>query len=141
MSESTTTKLSNSKFMTIIIIAVVALLIVANGFYIVSAQEEAVVLKFGKFQKIVGPGPNIKIPFIQKVYKVTTTEYNTINFGFRQDSDVVSSYMAVPSEAHQLTGDSNILDIRWSIQYRISNPKDWLFNVHDNGNSTKNRVF
>lgn len=137
MSENSTSKLSNTKFMTIIVIAVVALLVIANGFYIVSPQEEAVVLNFGKYHKTAFPGPHVKIPFVQKVYKVTTTKYTTINFGFRQKSDVVSDYRPVPEESYLLTGDSNILDIRWSIQYKINDPKNWLFNVYDDP-STRN---
>ncbi|MBN2618414.1 MAG: FtsH protease activity modulator HflK [Spirochaetales bacterium] len=125
-------KMPNSRFIGLIIVVIAILLVLANSFYQVDAQEQAVVLNFGKFQSIEEPGFHFKLPIIQKVYKVNTKEINTMNFGFVQQSGMDSTYRGVPEESNLLTGDSNILDIRWSIQYRITNPRDWLFNV-DNG--------
>ncbi len=142
MSEQNVTnivKMPNSRFITTIIIVVVALLIAANSFYLVTPQERAVVLNFGKFQKINESGPHFKLPFVQKVYKVNTEEIRIMNFGFFQRSGENSTSTVIEDEAHLLTGDSNIMDIRWSIQYKITSPKDWLFNVYDRGNSTVNR--
>ncbi len=139
-------KMPNSRFMIIIVIVIVALLVLANSFYQVDAQEEAVVLNFGKFHSIQYPGFHFKIPVIQKVYKVNTKEFQTMNFGFVQQSGMDSTYKAVPEESSLLTGDSNILDIRWSIQYKITNPRDWLFNVDnrrvrgDRGYEMDNRI-
>lgn len=122
-------KMPNSRFMTIVIVVILALLVVANSFYQVDAQEQAVVLNFGKFQSIELPGFHFKLPIVQKVYKVNTKEFKTMNFGFIQQSGMDSTYRPLPEESNLLTGDSNILDIRWSIQYKITNPRDWLFNV------------
>ena len=139
-------KMPNSKFMTIIIVLIVALLILANSFYQVEAQEQGVVLNFGKFQSIEQPGFHFKLPIIQNVYKVNTKEFKTMNFGFNQQSGLDSTYQSIPEESNQLTGDSNILDIRWNIQYKITNPRDWLFNVDnrqvigDRGYVLDNRV-
>lgn len=125
-------KMPNGRFITIIIVIVVALLVLVNSFYIVSPQEEAVVLNFGKFQSIEYSGAHIKIPFIQKVYKVNSKEFKTMTFGFIQQSGLDSTYQTDSEESLLLTGDSNILDIRWSIQYQITGPRDWLFNVDNN---------
>ncbi|MGL1890500.1 MAG: FtsH protease activity modulator HflK [Spirochaetaceae bacterium] len=142
MSEENVTnmvKKPNSRFITIVIIVVAVLLVGANSFYIVSPQEEAVVLNFGKFQSMEQSGLHFKIPVIQKVYTVKTKEVKIMNFGFIQQSGEDSTYRGIPEESNLLTGDSNILDIRWSIQYQITSPRDWLFNVYDRGNSTLNR--
>ena len=133
-------KMPNSKFMTIIIVLIIALLVLANSFYQVEAQEQGVVLNFGKFQSIEQPGFHFKLPIIQKVYKVNTKEFKTMNFGFVQQSGMNSTYQSLPDESNQLTGDSNILDIRWNVQYKITNPRDWLFNV-DNRLVTGDRGF
>lgn len=125
-------KMPNGRFITIIFVIVVALLIVVNSFYIVSPQEQAVVLNFGKFQTIGFSGAHIKIPFVQKVYKVNTEEIKTMTFGFIQQSGMDSTYQTDVAESLLLTGDSNILDIRWSIQYQVTNPRNWLFNVDNN---------
>jgi len=113
-------------------VIVLALLVIVNSFYIVSPQEQAVVLNFGKFQSIEFSGAHFKIPFIQKVYKVNTKEVKTMTFGFIQQSGLDSTYQTDSAESLLLTGDSNILDIRWSIQYQITGPRDWLFNVDSN---------
>lgn len=134
-----TVKMPNSRFVTIVVILVATLIVLVNSIYMVSPQEQAVVLFFGKFQTIEQPGPHIKLPFAQKVYKVNTEEIQTMNFGFYQKSGEDSTSTVIPEEAHLLTGDSNIMDIRWSIQYKISNPRDWLFNVFDKENSKRNR--
>ena len=130
--ETNNVKMPNSRFMTIVVVIVLAVLVLANSVYLVSPQQQAVILNFGKFYSIKQPGTYVKIPFAQKVYKVNTKEIQTMNFGFVQQSGLDSTYTTDSQESLLLTGDSNILDIRWSIQYQITNPRDWLFNVDNN---------
>ncbi len=125
-------KMPSNRFIGTVVVIVIALLVAVNSFYIVSPQEQAVVLNFGKFQSIELSGPHFKLPFIQKVYKVNTKEINTMTFGFIQQSGLDSTYQTDSAESLLLTGDSNILDIRWSIQYKITEPRKWLFNVDKN---------
>lgn len=116
----------------LITVGIIAVLIAVNSYYKVEAQEQAVVLRFGKFETIKGPGLNFKLPLVDKVYKVVTTEMKRMTFGYTQKSGVDSISRRDPKESLLLTGDANILDVRWNIQYRITDPKAWIFNVYDN---------
>jgi len=116
----------------IIIAAVVFLL---TSFVIVDQTEKAVITTFGKYTKTVGAGLHYKLPFgIQKAYVVKTQVIQTETFGFRTvKPGVVTQYSSqkFPDESTMLTGDLNIVDVEWIIQYRIEKPEAWLFNVTD----------
>ncbi len=97
--------------------------------------EKAVITTFGKYTKTVGAGLHYKLPFgIQKAYIVKTQVIQTETFGFRTiKPGVVTQYSSqkYPNESTMLTGDLNIVDVEWIIQYRITDPEAWLFNVTD----------
>jgi membrane protease subunit HflK len=99
----------------------------------VDQSEQAVVLTFGKFSRITGPGLNMKAPFgIEKNYNVPTQIIQTMPFGYRTERpgiETVYSSGDYPEESLMLTGDLNIIDVQWAIQYRIVDPRAWLFNV------------
>lgn len=121
---------------TIIVLGVVALLIAGfSSFYMVDQQEEAVVLQFGKYNRITGPGLHFKMPFgIEKNYNVPTQRVLKEEFGFRTEEPGISTRYSTRSytdESIMLTGDLNIIDVTWIIQYKITNAKDWLFQVEN----------
>jgi len=118
----------------VIILAIIFLIVlIASSLYVVDQTEQAVILTFGKFTKITEPGLHAKAPFgIQKNYNVPTQVIQTMSFGFRTERAGVTSVYAqrnFPEESLMLTGDLNIIDVEWVVQYRIIRPKDWLFNV------------
>ncbi len=121
----------------IIPIAVVlaALALAGTGFFIVNPTEDAVVTRFGKYLSTVGPGAHFKIPFgIDRAYNVPTKSIQTEQFGFRTVRGGVQNTYAnsnFSKESTMLTGDLNIVDVEWIIQYRINDPRAWLFNVHE----------
>jgi len=120
----------------VLAIAVVAVLVfLGTSFYIVDQTEEAVVTRFGRYYKTTGPGLHYKLPFgIDKQYSVKTKVVQTEQFGFRTlraGVDTVYSDEKFPEESSMLTGDLNIVDVEWIIQYRISDPRAWLFNVQE----------
>jgi len=121
----------------IITIVVVLFLIIAafSSFYMVDQKEEAVVLLFGKFNRITGPGLHFKLPFgIEKNYNVPTQRILKEEFGFRtEEPGVTTRYSAqnFSTESIMLTGDLNIIDVTWIIQYRIVQPYNWLFKVEN----------
>jgi len=125
------------KATTIVAIAVAAVLVVffATSFYVVDQTERGVVTTFGKFSRVAEPGLHYKLPFgIQQSYIVKTEVVQTEQFGFRTTkAGVLSEYSAgdYSNEATMLTGDLNIVLVEWIIQYRITDPKAWLFNVDD----------
>jgi membrane protease subunit HflK len=119
----------------LIIAAVVLLIIFSTSFIVVDQTERAVITTFGKFTKIAPPGLAFKWPFgIQNAYHVKTEVVQTEQFGFRTDrAGVQTQYSSkeYPEESTMLTGDLNIVSVEWIIQYKIQDPKAWLFNVSD----------
>jgi len=120
----------------IVIIAVIILIVLGlSSFFVVDQTEKGVVLRFGQFERIVGAGLQWKLPFgIEKNYNVPTEVVQTMSFGFRTEQAGVASTFAradFPEESVMLTGDLNIVDIEWTLQYRINDPYAWLFNVLD----------
>ncbi|MDR1803463.1 MAG: HflK protein, partial [Treponema sp.] len=115
--------------LTIVIIGVIFFL--STSFYIVDQTEEAVITRFGKYLKTTGPGLQYKLPFgIDKTYLVKVREVQTQQFGFRTlSTGLVSTYTADSSMSSMLTGDLNMVDVEWVIQYRIVDPLAWTFNV------------
>jgi membrane protease subunit HflK len=118
---------------------ILALILLFSSFFVVDQKEEAVVLNFGKFSRMVGPGLHFKVPFgVEKNYNVPTRRILKEEFGFRTvESGVVSTYsnQDYSNESIMLTGDLNIIDVEWIIQYQITDARAWLFNV-DNQEKT-----
>jgi len=115
--------------------AVVVIAFLATSFFVVDQTEESVVLTFGKYTSTQGPGLHFKMPLgIQKNYNVKTRVVQTEQFGFRTDkAGVITQYdpRKYPEESTMLTGDLNIVDVEWILQYKIKDPKAWLFNTID----------
>jgi membrane protease subunit HflK len=122
----------------IIVIIVIGLLIVIaafSSFYMVDQKEQAVVLLFGKFNRITEPGLHFKLPFgIEKNYNVPTQRILKEEFGFRTEEAGINtrySSQSYTDESIMLTGDLNIVDVQWIIQYQIVEPMNWLFKVEN----------
>ena len=129
-----------SPSMVILVLAIIFVLILGStSFVIVDQTEDAVITRFGKYYTTLGPGLHFKIPFgIDKNYNVPTKSIQTEQFGFRTlKGGVTNTYENnMTKESTMLTGDLNIIDVEWIIQYRIFDPKAWLFNVHEDVRST-----
>ena len=119
----------------LVLVAIVLLIVLSTSFIVVDQTERAVITTFGKFTRVAQPGLTFKWPFgIQRAYHVKTEVVQTEQFGFRTDkAGVVTQYSAkeYPEESTMLTGDLNIISVEWIIQYKITDPKAWLFNVID----------
>ena len=90
-----------------------------SGIYIVDEGREGVVLRFGAFNSITQPGPHWYPRFIDKVEIVDVERVRSINIG------------GTTHESLMLTKDENIVDIQFAVQYKVSNVKDYVFNVRD----------
>jgi modulator of FtsH protease HflK len=119
----------------LIVVAVAVIALFSTSFFVVDQTEQAVVLTFGRFTNIAEPGLHFKMPLnIQKNFNVKTRVVQTEQFGFRTaQAGIQTRYeeRTYPEESTMLTGDLNIVDVEWIIQYRISDPQAWLFNVED----------
>lgn len=101
-----------------------------TGIYKVDTNEQGVVLYFGKFNTISTPGLNYMIPYpIGKLTKVPVTNINKEEFGFRSSGK--NSRTNIDTESLMLTGDENIIDIDFEVQWRIKDAKDYLFNLQN----------
>lgn len=117
-----------------LIILVVAISAGFSSFYVVDETEQAVITRFGKYTSTVGSGLHFKLPFgIDKTYTVPVKVVQTEQFGFKTiKSGRTSEYKNnISAESTMLTGDLNIVDVEWIIQYRIVDPKQWLFGVYE----------
>ena len=117
-------------------IAAVLLLIVLawTSCYTVQAESEGVVLRFGKFLKTVEPGLHFKLPFgIDHVTVLPTRRQLKLEFGFVTPG-YTNPYQAgndAREERSMVTGDLNAALVEWVVQYRIEDPKQYLFDVRN----------
>ncbi|MFC1602963.1 FtsH protease activity modulator HflK [Pseudomonadota bacterium] len=94
----------------VVVLAGIALILAANSFYKIEAAERGVVLRFGAYHQVTDPGLNFKIPLVDEVYKVNI--------------DQISSFS---HKAQMLTKDENIIDVELTVQSKIQDPADYLF--------------
>lgn len=101
----------------------------------VGPEEEGVVLNLGKYSRTVGSGLNFIVPFgIEKMYKTSVQRQLKHEFGFRtRASGVRATYSDAkfPDESSMLTGDLNMADVEWVVQYRIVDSYKYLFMVRN----------
>jgi len=125
-------------------IVLILLVIVAawllSGFYRVGADEQGVVLRFGKYYDTTQPGLRYHLPApIESALTPKVTRINRVDIGFRSASDFgrASAVRSVPEESLMLTGDENIVDIDVAVFWRISDARDFLFNLQQPENTVK----
>lgn len=108
---------------------------VFSSFYTVQAEERGVVLRFGKLKDVTSPGLHFKLPFgIDQVHLVATERVLKEEFGFRtREVGARTEYATTgyEDESLMLTGDLNVIDVSWIVQYRISDPEKYLFNIRE----------
>lgn len=106
-----------------------------TSFYEVDTEETGVVLRFGKFSDYSEPGLHFKIPFgVDQIYLVPTGRVLKEEFGFRTlQAGVRSTYTkkGLEEESLTLTGDLNVSDVEWIVQYQVSDPFKFIFRIND----------
>jgi membrane protease subunit HflK len=101
----------------------------ATGFYRVEPANVGVVLRFGEMERITYPGLNWHIPYpVESVIQPNVLQVNQLNVGFR-DGQEARRDRAMLDESLMLTGDANILDVRFTVQWRIVDAAKFLFNI------------
>ncbi len=104
----------------------------SSSFFTVKPGEEGVVLRLGKYLKTAGPGLNFKIPLVDEVTKVDVKTVRKEEFGFRTLQAAQRSQYAkqgYDDESLMLTGDKNVIDFEWIVQYKIKDPFDYLYKI------------
>lgn len=117
-------------------VGLLVLLWLLSGIYIVNPGEEGVVLRFGEYNRTVGPGPHYALPSpIETVYKPQVARILRSEVGYRSAGESRTfqqgQVRGIPAEASMLTGDENIVNVQFSVQYRIADPVAYLFNVYE----------
>ncbi|MBN8530566.1 MAG: FtsH protease activity modulator HflK [Alphaproteobacteria bacterium] len=114
----------------------------SNTFYRVEPDEAGVVLRFGKFERITEPGLRLRFPPpIETVMTPKVTRVNRVEIGFRSGVSGTSraaTDRAVPEESLMLTGDENIVDIDFEVQWKIKDAKLYLFSIYQPEDAVKN---
>lgn len=119
------------------VVAILALWGVGSVFYTVQPEERGVVKRFGEVVKIADPGLHFKLPFgIDSVQLVATERVLKQEFGFRTagvDAGGASQYDGgdFTDESLMLSGDLNIIDVEWVVQYRIADPMKYIYSMRE----------
>ena len=129
------TRLITPKRILYVILGVIVLGCLATSFYTVEADEIAVVLMFGKSVRQAEPGLHFKFPLgIERAINVPVRKVFKEEFGFRTlRAGIRTQYDTrdFSEESLLLTGDLNIADVEWVVQYKIKDPKSFLFFVRN----------
>ena len=128
------TLFNKKKLVRRVILALAVALVVLIGmtsFYTVDDKQQAVVTTFGKVTDVTDAGVHFKLPFgIQKVEKVDVHVYQKIELGYRTDGNS-SDYKLVEDESTMITGDYNIVNVDFFVEYKISDPVQYLYASND----------
>jgi len=102
-----------------------------TGIFIVDPEEQGIIKRFGEVTDIVGPGPHYHLPSpIETVQIEPVTAVRRLEIGFRTiQIGPPAKYRRVLKESLMLTGDENIIDVQFIVQYRISNLENYLYSL------------
>ena len=117
------------KIIKIVALSLVALVITLGAltcFYTVDEKQQAVVTTFGKVTDVTQAGVHFKLPFgIQKAHLVDVNVYQKLELGYRTNANGTTS--SVESESSMITGDYNIVNVDFFVEYKISDPVKYLY--------------
>jgi len=120
----------------IVIGVVFAIILAYTAVYTISPGHQGVILRFGRYYGLVMPGLHFKIPFgVDRVFKLHTEQVDTETFGFKSVRPGIRTQYeksaVTERESLMLTGDLNVIDVEWIVQFRREDPRKYLFNVRD----------
>lgn len=121
------------------LLGLVVLIGIFTSFYTVDDKQQAVVTTFGKVTDITDPGLHFKAPFgIQQAHKVDVNVYQKIELGYVTDANGKTA--TVEDESSMITGDYNIVNVDFFVEYKISDPVQYLFSANDPALILKNLI-
>lgn len=124
-----------------VIVGIFVLTLGATCWYTVDEKEEAVVTTFGKVTDVTGAGIHFKLPFgIQQVKNVNVNVYQKIELGYRSDNRSNDGYDVIEKESKMITGDYNIVNVDFFIEYKVSDPVKYLYNSKQPETILKNLI-
>lgn len=116
----------------IVIAAVLVAVVAGTCWYTVNDKQQAVVTTFGKVTAVTDAGVHFKLPLgIQKVYKVDVNVLQRIELGYRTDATKAQGYTVVEHESKMITGDYNIVNVEFFVEFKVSDPERYLFSSYE----------
>ncbi len=123
----------------IAVIALLAILVLSTCWFTVNDKQQAVITTFGKVTGTADAGIHFKLPFgIQKVQLVDVNVYHKIELGYRSDAAQMGDYQTIENESKMISGDFNIVNVDFFIEYKISNAAKYLYSSQNPGTVLKN---
>ena len=111
----------------VVVLALVVLALAGTCYYTVDDKQQAVVTTFGKVTDVTDAGVHFKLPFgIQQVEKVDVNVYQKIELGYTNGSNAFNE-----SESTMITGDYNIVNVDFFVEYKISDPVQYLYSSNN----------
>jgi membrane protease subunit HflK len=117
-----------------IAVAVVFLQGAFSSFFTIKPGEVGIVLRFGKYNRTTTSGLHFKIPYLEELAKVDVETVRKEEFGFRTRTpgfDTSFDRRGYDMESLMLTGDKDVIEVAWIVQYKVSDPVKFLFEVRD----------
>ena len=116
-------------------------IILWSSIFQISTEEVGVITRFGEYVRQVEPGLNFKVPLAEDVYKVPVERQQKLEFGFRTSRAGINTQYRESSstkdESLMLTGDLNLAEVQWVVQYRVDNAYNNLFKVRNPQNTLR----
>ena len=113
-----------------VVVAIALLLAAGSCFYTVDDKQQAVVTTFGKVTDVTDAGLHFKIPFgIQQVEKVDVNVYQKIELGYTSTGEDI--YATNTNESTMITGDYNIVNVDFFVEYKITDPAKYLYSSNE----------
>ena len=129
------------RFIIIAIVAVVLIVLAATSWYTVDDKQQAVVTTFGKVTDVTEAGIHFKLPFgIQEAHKVDVNVYQKIELGYRTEAQTETGYSLVETESKMITGDYNIVNVEFFVEYKVSDPVKYLYSSYEPEEILRNLV-
>lgn len=127
------------KLIALIVAGLILLLVIFTSWFTVQPEETGIVQRFGAVDRTVGPGLHFKFPNgIERVRMVPTARVLKEEFGFMttviepgQRTQYAGGKQTFKEVSLMLTGDLNVIDVQWIVQYRIEDPTSYLFKVRE----------
>lgn len=118
----------------LVIVAFLLFQVVYSSFHTIEPGEVGVVLQFGKYNRTTQPGLRFTIPYVEELKKVNVESVQKEEFGFRIQSlgnKSITDRQRHNTESLMLTADKNVIDVAWIVQYKVSDPFNFLYKVRN----------
>ncbi len=122
-----------------LVLLILLALWLGSGFYTIAPEEQGVVLRFGEFYKTTQPGLNYHFPYpIETVIKVAVLTVRRVEIGFRTGSERTRTPTRnIDDESLMLTGDENIIDVNFVVQWALKDAAAFTFNIRNSAQTVK----